>query len=71
MNADRKSLETVFSIAICRKSVDTRQSKTHVSNDLRSTFFDSIYVFDCRLSEVFMDYRPTEYVAKTIRNKGY
>ena len=40
-----------------------------VSNDLRSTFIDSINVFDCRLSEVFNEY--TEYVAKTIQNKGY
>ena len=28
MNADHKSLETVFSIAICRQSDDKRQSKT-------------------------------------------
>ena len=40
-----------------------------VSNDLRSTFIDSINVFDCRLSEVFNEY--IEYVAKTIQNKGY
>ena len=40
-----------------------------VSNNLRSTFFDCINVFDCRLFEVFIEY--TEYVVKTIRNKGY
>ena len=39
------------------------------SNDLRSTFVDSINLFDCRLSEVFIE--NTEYVVKTIRNKGY
>ena len=31
-------------------------------------FTDSINIFDCHLSGVFIDY--TEYVAKTIRNKG-
>ena len=45
--------------------------KNSVSNDLRSTFLDSINIFDCRLSEVFIKYLPTEYVAKTIQNKGY
>ena len=45
--------------------------KNSVSNDLRSMFADSINVFDCRISEVFIEYRPTEYVARTIRNKGY
>ena len=45
--------------------------KNSVSNDLISTFVDSINVFDCRLSEVFVEYRPTEYIAKTIQNKGY
>ena len=34
-------------------------------------FVDSINVFDCRLSEVFIEYRPTEHIAKTIRNNGY
>ena len=47
-----------------------RQSKT-VPNDLKSTFVDSINVFDCRISEVFIEYWPTEYIAGTIRNKGY
>ena len=59
MKADHKSPETVFSII-----------KNSVSNDLRSTFVDSINVFDCRLSEVLIEYRPTECIAKTIRNKG-
>ena len=34
-------------------------------------FVNSINVFDCRISEVFIEYRPTEYIARTIRNKGY
>ena len=45
--------------------------KNSVSNDLRFMFVDSINVFDCRISEVFIEYRPTEYIARTIRNKGY
>ena len=45
--------------------------KNSVYSDIRSTFVDSIIVFDCRLCEVFIEYRPTEYIAKTIRNKGY
>ena len=67
-NADHKSLETVFSFANCCQSGDKRQWK-FCFVDLRSTFFDSINVFDCRLFEVFIEY--TEYVVKTIRNKGY
>ena len=55
MNMDHKSLETVFLIAICRQS-----------GDLRSTFVISINVFDFRISEVFIEYRPTEHIAKTI-----
>ena len=38
--------------------------KNSVSRDLRSTFVDSINVFDCHLSKVFIEYRPTENVAK-------
>ena len=45
--------------------------KNSVSNDLRSMFVDSINVFDCRISELFIEYRPVEYIARTIRNKGY
>ena len=44
-------METVFLIAICRQCGDKWQSKT-VSNDLRSTFLDSIGVFDCHLPGV-------------------
>ena len=72
MNEDHKSLETVFSIAICRQSGDKRQSTLLflMILDLRSsmvlTFSIAAY-----LSEVFIEYRPTEYAAKSIRNKGY
>ena len=71
MNTDHKSLGTVFSIVICRQPGDKRQSITLFFMILGSTFVDSINFFNCRLSEVFIEYRPTEYVAKTIRNKGY
>ena len=40
-----------------------------VSNDLRSMFVYSINFYNFRLSGVFIEY--TEYVAKTIRNKGF
>ena len=39
-----------------------------VFNEPRSTFIDSINVFDCHLSSVFIEYN--EYVAKTIPNKS-
>ena len=62
-NADQKSIETVFSIAICRPIGDKWQSKTlfhwrkmaienTVSIDFRSTFLDSIGIFDCCLPGV-------------------
>ena len=55
-----KSLETVFLIAIFRKSGDKSQSKNRATNGnlkpcfkrFLSTFVDSINVFDCRLSGV-------------------
>ena len=68
-NADHKLLETVFSFAIIVASRATNGNGKLCFADLRSTFFDSINVFDCRLFEVFIEY--TEYVVKTIRNKGY
>ena len=40
-----------------------------VSNDLRLRFENNINLFDCRLSEVFIE--STEYVVKTIQSKGY
>ena len=52
MNADHRSLETVFSIAICRRRRQTAVENS-VSSDLESTFVDSINVFDCILSEMF------------------
>ena len=49
-NTDQKLLETVFSIAIYRKTGYKRQSKIlFLLNDFLS-FVDSIKVFDCRLS---------------------
>ena len=52
MNVDRKSLETEFSIAICRLIGDKWQSKTLFLAvfDRRSTIVKC--VFDCRLSGV-------------------
>ena len=50
MNAYQKSLETVFSIAICHHSGDKLQSKTLLLTIL-STFVDRINVLDCRLSD--------------------
>ena len=59
------------SVFDCQLSPVERQTaiENSVSNDLRSTFVDSINVFDYRLSEVFSQF--TEYVVKTIRKKGY
>ena len=45
-NADPKSLETVFSIAIYRKSGEKWQSKTPFLTIFLSTFVDSFNVFD-------------------------
>ena len=71
MKADHKSLEkSVFNWHLSPVGQQTT-IKNSVSNDLRSTFVDSNYVLDCRLSEVFIEYSPTEYEAKPIRNKGY
>ena len=44
--------------------------KNSVSNNLRSTFVDCINIFYCRLSEVFIEYRPTEYVAKQSKTRA-
>ena len=51
-NVDQKSLETEFSIAICRHTGDKWQSKTLFLSifDPRSSIVDS--VFDCRLPGV-------------------
>ena len=46
-----KSLETVFSIAICRQFWRQMAIENSVSNDF-CTFVDSINVFECRLSGV-------------------
>ena len=54
-NVDKKSLETGFSIAICRHNGDKWQSKTLFLSifNPRSSIVDS--VFDCRLSGVQID----------------
>ena len=46
MYADKKSLETVFLIVICRQSGDKWQSKTLFLTIFDSTFVDSINVSD-------------------------
>ena len=50
-NADRKSIETVFLIAICRQW-ETNGNQKHFFYWFLSTFLDSIGVFDCRLPDV-------------------
>ena len=50
MNAYQKSLETVFSIAICRQCGDKLQFKTLLPTIL-STFVDRVNVLYCRLSD--------------------
>ena len=55
MSADNKLLETVFVIAICCLSDYKQQSKILLLTIL-NTFVDSINVFDCRLSSVFLIY---------------
>ena len=69
MNEDHKSLETVFSIAICRQ---VGQSTTLVLMIL-DLHLSMVLIFSIAayLSEVFIEYRPTEYAAKSIQNKGY
>ena len=54
MDADQKSIETAFSIVICRQSGDKWRSKTLFLTFFLSTFIDSIDVFDCRLPGVKM-----------------
>ena len=49
-NGDQNSIETVFSIAICRQSDDNGNRKLFLT--ILSTFLDSIRVFDCLLSSV-------------------
>ena len=50
-NIDKKTLETVFLIAVCRQSGDKWQSKL-VYSDFLSKSVNSINIFDCRLSSV-------------------
>ena len=58
MKADNKLLETVFVIAICCLSDYKQQSNNPKYCYLQylTTFADSINVFDCRLSSVFLIY---------------
>ena len=49
----KKTLETVFSIAICRQSGDKWHSKT-LFLTLWSTFLDTIDVFHCNISGVLL-----------------
>ena len=55
MNADNKLLETVFVIAICCL-LDYKQQSKILLLTIFNTFVDSINVFDCRLSSVFLIY---------------
>ena len=64
MTADHRSLETVFSIAICRQSGDKRQSKALFLAIVDPRSSKALTFSICLLSEVFIQYRPTEYVAK-------
>ena len=61
-NVDRKSIETVFSIVICRPTGDKWQAKTLFLSifDPRSSIVD--YVFDCRLPGVLTGYSEFEVV---------
>ena len=59
--------QRLLGIIYCRATNGNQK----LSKDLRSMFVDSINVFNCRISEVFIEYRPTEYIARTVRNKCY
>ena len=52
-NADQKSIETVFSIVICRQSGDKCQLKTlFLTIFYLGSWIDRFGVFDCRLPGV-------------------
>ena len=53
-NVDEKSLETVFSIAICRHTGDKWQSKTPFLSIFGACWQIVDSVFDCRLPVVSM-----------------
>ena len=73
MNAVHKSLETVFSIAICRQSGDKRQSKTLLLTilDLRSsivlTFSIATYL-KCLLNIGLLNTQPNQSKTMATRN---
>ena len=68
-NADQKSIETVFSIVICRHIGDKWQSKTLFPSifDPRSSIADS--VFDCRLPGVCLPHPDPYSVFRCHRNQ--
>ena len=75
MNAVHKSLETVFTIAICRQSGDKRQTaiKNSVFNDFRSMFVDSINVsiaayLKCLLNIGLLNTQPNQSKTMATRN---
>ena len=55
MNVDKKSLEIVFSIAICRPTDDKWQSKTLFLAIFYPRKLVVKSIFDCRLTGVIMD----------------
>ena len=50
--------------------VTCHQSSRLYGVDLRSTFVDSIVVFDCPLCEVFIEYRPTVNISQNNLKQG-
>ena len=53
-NIDQKSIETVFSIDICRPTGDKWQSKTLFLSIFDQRLLVVDYVFPCRLPGVFL-----------------
>ena len=73
MNAVHKSLETVFSIAICRQSGDKRQSKTLFLTilDLRSSvvlMFSTAAYLKCLLNIGLLNKQPNQSNTMATRN---
>ena len=64
-NVDQKSIETVFSIAICCPTGDKWQSKTLFLSifDPRSSIVD--YIFDCHLPDVGLKESKLDYKFST------
>ena len=73
MNADHKSLEKVFSIAICRQSDNKRQSKTLFLTvlDLRSSIVITFYIaayLKCLLNIALLKTRQNQSETMATRN---